>query len=161
METRDQMSVKLTSQEIDDFLRTANTLIISTIRKSGEPLMTPIWYVWMDEAFLVRTGADSAKVQHIRRDPRACCLVEEGEAWVDLRAVVANCDVAIVHDPDTISRFQIAFDKKYAKSRPERASLPSSTQSHYGSDRVVLRFTPRDGELRSWYNRKIRMKPPA
>jgi PPOX class probable F420-dependent enzyme len=157
----DIMGVKLTDEELDAFLTSAHTLTIATIRKSGEPFMTPVWYVWMDGAFWVRTGGGSAKVKHIRRDARVCCMVEDGEAWVDLRAVVANCDAEFATDEAQIGRFLDLLDKKYADFRMQRSTLPDATRNHYASERVILRMKPREGELRSWYNRKIRMSAPA
>ena len=67
------MGVRLTEEEINEFLNGSITLIIATTRKSGEPFMTPIWYVWMDGAFWARTSMDSPKVKHVKRDPRVCC----------------------------------------------------------------------------------------
>ena len=155
------MGVRLTEPEIDTFLTEGHTLIIATIRKSGEPLMTPLWYVWMDGAFWVRTGTRSAKVQHIRRDPRVCCLVEEGEAWVDLRAVIANCDAETIEDEAQNARVQAALDAKYADFKLDPSLLPDSTRNLYGNERIVIRMTPREREVRSWYNRKMRLKAPA
>src|SRR5579859_4928137 len=60
-EARSEMGVKLTEEEIDDFLTKGHTLTIATIRKSGEPFMVPIWYVWMDGAFWIRAAAKSPK----------------------------------------------------------------------------------------------------
>jgi PPOX class probable F420-dependent enzyme len=151
------VGVKLTDEEIDAYLEKAHTLILSTIRKSGEPFMTPIWFVWMDGAFWIGTLAKSAKIAHIKRDPRVCCMVEEGEAWIDLKAVVANCQAEIVEDADAIARFNAEMDRKYASFRVARTDMPQSAKTHYATSRVIVKMTPRPGEVRSWYNRKLRM----
>ncbi len=153
------MGVRLTEDEIDEFLGKGHTLIVSTLRKLGEPFMTPLWYVWMDGAFWIRTGAKSPKAAHIRRDPRVCCIVEEGEAWVDLRAVIANCLAEFVEDQAQQACFEEALTAKYAAFRMDRGAVPSATQKHYSASRAYIRMKPRPGELRSWYNRKIRMQP--
>ena len=155
------MGVQLTDEEINDYLEKAHTLIIATVRKSGEPFMTPIWYVWMDGAFWVGTGAQSPKVQHIRRDPRVCCLVEDGEKWVDLRAVIANCDAELVDDKAQIAKMNEAMGRKYAAFRRDNSIVPEATKKHYAREQAVIRMTPRPGEIRSWYNRKIRMVSPS
>lgn len=151
------MGVKLTPEEIDEFLTKGHTLIMATIRKSGEPLLIPIWYVYMDGAFYVGTAMKSPKVAHIKRDPRVCCMVEEGEKWIDLKAVIANCDASLVTDEATIKRFNEALAKKYEGFRPPAAKMPDATRKHYASERAVIKLVPRPGEIRSWYNRKIRM----
>jgi nitroimidazol reductase NimA-like FMN-containing flavoprotein (pyridoxamine 5'-phosphate oxidase superfamily) len=151
------MGVKLTDEEINDFLTKGHTLILTTIRKSGEPFSMPIWYAWKDGSFYTSTLAKSPKVGHIRRDPRVCCLVEEGDKWVDLRAVIANCDATILDDEATIKWYNEVTKEKYAPFRSERAAAPAATQKNYAGDRVIIKATPRAGEIRSWYNRKIRM----
>jgi nitroimidazol reductase NimA-like FMN-containing flavoprotein (pyridoxamine 5'-phosphate oxidase superfamily) len=152
------MGVRLTEEEQDAFLTQGHTLILSTVRQSGEPFMTPNWYVWMDGAFFMRTTAKAAKVKHIRRDPRVCCMVEQGERWVDLQAVIASCDADFVDDEALIARFLEAFERKYADFRFDRGAAPEATLKHYGGDWYVIRMTPREGEVRSWYNAKVRFK---
>ena len=151
------MGVKLTPEELDAFLDKGHTLIVATVRKSGEPFLVPVWYVWRDGAFWVGTPARSSKVAHIKRDPRVCCMVEEGEAWLDLKAVIMNCEASVVEDTGKIAEIEAAIDRKYEGFRMDRSKLPEATRNHYATGRVILRFTPKPGELRSWYNRKIRM----
>jgi PPOX class probable F420-dependent enzyme len=151
------MGVRLTQEEINEFLTKGHTVILATIRKSGEPLMTPLWYVYKDGAIYIRTLAKSPKVQHVKRDPRVCCLVEEGEAWIDLKAVIANCDAEVIEDEQTLKEVGEALGEKYKGFRPDTSKQPNATRKHYSSGSVVIKMTPRPGEVRSWYNRKIKM----
>ncbi len=43
---------------------------LTTFRKSGEPVVTPVWYVVLDGKLYVRTGDDSGKVKRIRNSGR-------------------------------------------------------------------------------------------
>jgi PPOX class probable F420-dependent enzyme len=43
---------------------------LTTFRKSGEPVVTPVWYVVLDGKLYVRTGANAGKVKRIRNNPR-------------------------------------------------------------------------------------------
>ena len=43
---------------------------LTTFRKSGEPVATPVWYVVLHGKLYVRTGADSGKVKRIRNSGR-------------------------------------------------------------------------------------------
>ncbi len=152
------MGVELTHEEIEDFLKNGHTLIFTTIRASGEPFATPMWYAYVDGAFYISTLGRSAKVQHVRRDPRVCCTVETGDAWVDLKCVIANCDAEILTDEETFEMIGVEMDRKYASFRPPQTRMPDATKQHYSGGRVVVKCTPRPGEIRSWYNRKIRMR---
>jgi len=153
------VGVKLTQDEIDEFLSQAHTLILSTIRQSGEPFVTPLWFVYDDGKLFISTLKKSAKVKHILNDPRVCVLVEEGKKWIDLKAVIANCDAEIIEDKDMLKKVGEAMSQKYAEYRPKTSKQPDATKQHYASGSVVIRLTPRPGEVRSWYNRKIRMGP--
>ena len=99
----------------------------------------------------------TAKVAHVRRDPRVCCTVETGEAWVDLKSVIANCDAEVLTDEETYASVSERLDAKYEGFR-RPGGVPAATQRHYAAERVVIKCTPRPGEIRSWYNRKIRLE---
>ena len=131
------MSVRLTQDELDEFLAYGHTLIFTTVRHSGEPFATPMWYVYRDGAFFIRTMERSAKVRHIRRDSRVCCTVETGEAWVDLKAVIANCKAEVLDDEATLAWVSQELDRKYEGFRRPSSGLPEVTQHHYAADRVV------------------------
>lgn len=150
------MGVQLDDQELERFLDAGHTLILGTIRKSGEPFLTPLWYVYRDGALYVRTPSRSAKVQHVRRNPRVCCLLEEGERWIDLKAAVLSCDAEIVEDEALCATIDKIFSEKYADFTPNLKAAPKATSNHYAGATTTLKLSPRPGETRSWYNRKIR-----
>ena len=150
------MGIRFTEKELNDFLTRGHTLILSTIRQSGEPFSTPVWYVYSDGAFYVSTPEKSAKAKHLKRDPRACCLVEAGEHWRELRAVVANCDAEFIEEEAEIERIGKLRDEKYADFRLPASAMPTSSKKAYATRFALIRLTPREGEIRSWDNRKIR-----
>ena len=154
------MGIELNNDELEQFLNKGHTLILATIRKSGEPFLTPIWYVYQDGAFFIRTPAKSAKVQHIKRDPRVCCLLEEGERWIDLKAAVLSCHAEIVEDNDVCEAIARDFGAKYAEFSPNLKSTPKATSRHYASKTATVKLTPRPEDIRSWFNRKIRFTDP-
>ena len=150
------MGVQLTQDEIDEFLTNGHTVILATTRQSGEPFMTPLWYVYENGAMYLRTRAKSAKAKHIANNPRVCLLVESGERWVDLQAVVMNCDAEVVDDEAENRRIQKLLGEKYAEFRGEVRKAPKATKKHYAAASVVYKCVLREGEVRSWYNRKLR-----
>lgn len=151
------MGVQLNDEELDEFLRQGHTLILGTVRQSGEPFLTPLWYAWDDGAIWFRTPSRAAKVAHLRRDPRVCCLVEEGERWIDLRAVVINGNALIIDNEATeAARFNELMDEKYKAYRFQMTTAPDATKKHYSGSSTLIKVVPRSGETRSWYNRKIR-----
>lgn len=151
------MGVRLESEELEEFLTESHTLILSTLRKSGEPFLVPLWYVYMDGAIYFSTPTKSAKIKHLQRDPRACCLVEEGERWVDLKAVVLNCLAEFVdQESEEAARYRQLSQEKYADFRPKLQKAPKATKAHYSGGTTLVKLVPRGKDIRSWYNRKIR-----
>jgi len=150
------MGVKLDDLELAEFLNDGHTLIMATIRKSGMPSLTPIWYVYHDGAFFIRTPAKSPKIQHIKQDPRVCCMLEEGEKWVDLKAAVLSCDAEIIEDEELCKTIGRDFSTKYAEFSPNLKSTPKATTKHYSSKTATVKLTPRPEDIRSWFNQKIR-----
>jgi len=150
------MGINFSKEELNNFLTDGHTLILSTIRQSGEPFTTPVWYVYTDGAFYVSTPEKSAKVKHLKRDPRACCVVEAGEHWQELRAVVTNCDAEFIDDDGEIERIGALKDEKYANFRLAASNMPKSSKKAYSTQFALIRLAPREDEIRSWDNRKIR-----
>ena len=45
-------------------------IALSTFRKSGQPVVTPVWFTQRDGKLYVWTGASSGKVKRLRNNPR-------------------------------------------------------------------------------------------
>jgi nitroimidazol reductase NimA-like FMN-containing flavoprotein (pyridoxamine 5'-phosphate oxidase superfamily) len=151
------MGVQLDEVEVEEFLTNGHTLILGTTRKSGEPFLTTLWYGFANDAIYFRTPAKSAKVQHIKRNSQVCCMVEDGERWIDLRAVVLSCNAELVEN-DSAEALEVdaLIAHKYAAFRPKLKAAPKTTKKHYSGSNALVKLTPKEGEIRSWYNRKIR-----
>jgi PPOX class probable F420-dependent enzyme len=70
---------------------------LETLKKNGQAVKTPVWFVLHNDALYVYTEADSGKVKRIRNDPRvrvAICNVR-GDLkgpWLDATASVVEGD---------------------------------------------------------------------
>ena len=144
------MSVRLSEAEVADFLATAHTGVLTTLRADGWPVSLPVWFVVVDGAIHVRTPARSKKVQRVRHDDRVSFVVESGLRWDELKAVVVTGRASVVDDD-----VAAAFDAKYGAYRADRSTLPDATKRHYGGDATVLRIDPVQ-DLITWDNSKIR-----
>jgi PPOX class probable F420-dependent enzyme len=154
------MAVTLTPEEIQEFVRGGHTVIVSTNGPGGYPHSVPLWYVLLDGELFFRTMARSQKARNIERDNRIACLVETGEAWIDLRAVMIRGLAEKVEDPELFDRISEEIDRKYSAFRTVRAAMPEGTRQHYEQQRVCYRVVPRRKTV-SWWNRKLRIKPEA
>ena len=119
---------------------------LTTFRRTGEPVSTPVWVVRDGVALVVYTVAGSGKVKRIRRDDhvelRACDRrghVAEGTPVVAASAVVDE-------SPETVDLVERLLRNKYGwefggvrlLQRAERLLRRSSTPRA----RAVLRLTP-------------------
>jgi PPOX class probable F420-dependent enzyme len=84
---------------------------LSTFRRDGSTVATPVWFAAVDGLLYVFTAGGSGKVKRLRNNPRARvapCDVRgriEGE-WHDATA-------RVVSDPMTIGRARAAIRAKY------------------------------------------------
>lgn len=154
------MGVRLTAVEAWERLAAAHTGILTTLRRDGRPVPLPIWFVVLDRRIYLSTPAASRKATRIRRDARASLLVESGESWVELSAVLVQGTATVVTDPPKQARAAEALTVKYdGHARPDDR-LPEAVRDFYAVERAVIRLDP-DGEPTSWDNSRIRLLPAA
>jgi PPOX class probable F420-dependent enzyme len=151
------VGVRLTDDEAWAELAAAHTGILTTLRRDGRPVSLPVWFVVHDGHVYVRTPARTRKVEHVEHDPRATFLVERGERWAELCAVMLHADVALVDPGSERDAVEVLLDEKYAAFRTEDAKLPDATRAHYAVQSAVLRLTP-VGRLVTWDNSKLRLR---
>ena len=152
------MSVRLTEDEAWEMLSRAHTGIITTLRRDGWPVSLPMWFSVVDRKIYMRTLAASKKALRIKRDERACFMVESGEAWKDLAAVVMPVRASLIDpDGDEAKRALAEIAVKYQGFGPAEKQVPDATRKHYGAANVMIRLDPA-GDLITWNNTKIRLK---
>ena len=151
------MGVRLTEDEAWAELAAAHTGILTTLRRDGRPVSLPVWFVALDRTIYVRTPAGTHKVEHVRHDPRATFLVERGERWAELCAVMVHADVELLDAGAERDAVEAAITEKYANFRTADAQLPDATREHYAVESAVLRLTP-VGRLVTWDNSKLRLR---
>jgi pyridoxamine 5'-phosphate oxidase-like protein len=149
------MGIQFTDDEEREFLTSKHTGVVTTLRRDGWPVSLPVWFAYLDGAIYLRTPAKSKKVARVRHDDRACFLVEAGEAWADLHAVLWLGRLVEVADDDVRGRVGAAITAKYAGFSMVRAMMPDATKQHYGSRDVMYEMRPEERRL-TWDNRKLR-----
>jgi PPOX class probable F420-dependent enzyme len=148
------MSIRLSPDEVQDFLESQHTGILTTIRSDGVPLALPVWFVPLDGRIHVRTPARSKKIARVMRDPRVCFTVESGRAWTELKSVVITGRATVLRDGPGWERAQEAIHAKYVGwGVPD--DVPDGTARHYDTDSAIIAVQP-DERVLSWDNGKIR-----
>ncbi len=156
------MGVRLSDEEAWAELDTAHTGILTTLRRDGWPVSTPVWFATVGRHIYVRTPAKTRKVAHVRNDPRATFLVERGEKWIELCAVMVYADVELLEPGDEYDAASAAITAKYAGFGMEPKALgqkkvPDATKAHYAGRAAILRLTPTE-RLVTWDNSRLRLR---
>jgi nitroimidazol reductase NimA-like FMN-containing flavoprotein (pyridoxamine 5'-phosphate oxidase superfamily) len=146
--------VRMTEDEIWQFVADAHTGVLMTLRRDGMPIGLPIWFVCIERQLYMRTRG--MKLARLRNDPRAAFLVESGDAWKDLKAVHFTGRAELITlDGDLASRYHAEVERKYASSKTARSEMPTEAANTYAAAvGGIVRFIP-DERVISWDNRKL------
>ncbi|HYL51225.1 MAG TPA: PPOX class F420-dependent oxidoreductase [Acidimicrobiia bacterium] len=105
--------IKMTPEEVDDFLRERRSMTMSTIAPDGSIHSVAMWYGFLEGAVAFETKAKAQKVQNLRRDPRLTCLVEAGDTYDQLRGVSLVGTGEIIDDPDRMWELGVSVFERY------------------------------------------------
>ncbi|MFL6089966.1 MAG: pyridoxamine 5'-phosphate oxidase family protein [Aeromicrobium sp.] len=98
-----RQAVQLDDAEIAVFLASQMKVQVGTVARDGGPHLTTLYYVLDDEGRIeFWTYGSSQKILNLRRDPRIACLVEDGDAYFDLRGVSIRGRARLVEDFDGV-----------------------------------------------------------
>lgn len=94
-------------------LATETYVSVTTFRKSGEPVSTPVWVVAEGDRLLVTTAPSSGKVKRVRHTPRVEVTPCDMRGNISDGAVAVPATAAIRDDEATLDAMDAALKKKY------------------------------------------------
>jgi uncharacterized protein len=86
-------------------------LSLSTFRKNGAEVQTPVWFAAADGKLYVFTAGDSGKIKRLRRSSRV--RIAPCDARGRVRGPSSGATARIVTDPRSIARARAALRAKY------------------------------------------------
>jgi len=121
-------------EKVRSLLEAPSAAVLTTYRKDGSALVSPVWFRWLDGAFEVVIAEADLKLRHLAGDPRCSLVVFEAVRpfrGVEVRGVVelVECDVGSARAA-IAGRYLGETDG--ARFAAERRSKPG----------VLLRLTP-------------------
>ena len=86
---------------VRSLLEAPSPAVLTTYRKDGGALVSPVWFRWSEDAFEVVIAEGDLKLRHLARDPRCVLVVFEAVRpfrGVEVRgeAELVECDVGPV-----------------------------------------------------------------
>lgn len=96
--------IQMTPEELDAFLAGQMKVQVATVGKDGTPHLSTLFYAIHNGGVAFWTYGTSQKVVNLRRDPRMTLLVEDGQAYSELRGATLYGTARIVEDLDEVLR---------------------------------------------------------
>lgn len=130
----------LPSPEIQSyFLKHGRNAIVATNRRNAGPNMSPLWYLWDGEFFLISTSDWVAKVRTLRRDPRMSICIDDATSNFGLYVTVYGTGEIIGPGEDAVEP-SFRLIRKYRST--DEAAWVHWKAINTANDRVVIRMKP-------------------
>jgi len=148
-------SLRLSSNEIDQLMRTETRIRIATIGPAERINLTPMTFGWANgKVYIFGRGQ---KIANLRRNPTATVMLDVGEAWRELQGVMMQGTARVLEtakdeasDPDLASA-QLNIGEK-SGLRKDGAVVPYAA-SAAGKSRRWIVFEP--SNVVSWNNERL------
>lgn len=143
--------IKMSEQEIEDFLAGRHTMNIATFGPDGNIHLVAMWYGFHGKNTAFETFAKSQKVLNLRRDPRITVLVEDGEEYDKLRGVEIVGTAVIHDDPEVlIGVARTVVDRYFGVENPDDLD---AVAAGLANKRVAIEIVPE--KVVSWDHSKL------
>jgi PPOX class probable F420-dependent enzyme len=94
--------VTMTPSQTAAMLASHRKVQLGTLNPDGSIHLVTMYYAMLGGEIAFWTYRSSQKALNLARDPRITCLVEDGDAYFDLRGVQVTGTVRVVSDPDGV-----------------------------------------------------------
>ncbi|MBB6626111.1 pyridoxamine 5'-phosphate oxidase family protein [Nocardioides sp. KIGAM211] len=148
-------AVKMSEQEVTDFLDANLKVQVASIGKDGAPHLTTLFYVVLDGEIAFWTYGRSQKIRNLERDPRVSALVEDGTDYFELRGVSINGTAELVRDHDRIHAIGAAVATRMvgASSFEELGDIGRDMVDKQATKRIAVIIHPE--HVATWDHRKM------
>lgn len=85
------MSMEL-NQKALEFIGRPLFAKLATVKKSGAPHVTPVWYTYDEGKFVVNFRGDRLKLKNIANEPRVALLIDDAYSYVLVQGRVATAE---------------------------------------------------------------------
>jgi nitroimidazol reductase NimA-like FMN-containing flavoprotein (pyridoxamine 5'-phosphate oxidase superfamily) len=131
------------SSTLQAFCEQAELLRLAYLDRQGYPRVVPVWFVQLDGAYYIGTGASSAKWKAMQRDARVGWVIDGGQRS-QYKGAAMRGHVEEVQEATVRSRVYEALGRKYfdAPDDPQFITIFGHVDD---PATVYLRLVPEDG----------------
>ncbi|WP_149260923.1 pyridoxamine 5'-phosphate oxidase family protein [Actinomadura sp. K4S16] len=150
--------IKMSPEEVADYLAANFKVQVATVGKDGEPHLVTMFYTLYEGKIAFTTYKSSQKVINLRRDPTMTCLVEDGVEYNELRGVALYGRGLVIEDPEPRSKVGMVVGSRMAGLPVPKLGEPVDPVIAEGieqalSKRVLIVMEP--DRIVSWDHGKI------
>ena len=109
-------------EKVRSLLEAPSAAVLTTYRKDGNALVSPVWFRWIEGAFEIVIAEGDVKLAHLARDPRCVLVVFEAVRpfrGVEVRGVseLVECDVTSVRAAISGRYLGVSEGERFATER--------------------------------------------
>src|SRR3954467_3418043 len=94
--------IRMSDDEIDDFLEGRRVMNVATFNHDGTIHLVAMWYGFYEGKLAFETFTKSQKIRNLERDPRITILIEAGEQYEELQGVEIVGRATVTDDPAVV-----------------------------------------------------------
>ncbi|MDA0597596.1 MAG: PPOX class F420-dependent oxidoreductase [Chloroflexi bacterium] len=121
----------------EKYLAEPANMVLATIRKDGRPQLSPVWFIWQDNEFLISTTPSTAKWKNLARDKRCTGVVDAPNGrYISVTGVVEMWTENVPHEVTTeiVRKYKLGDEfEPYMEitrnDRPERGIIRLKPES--------------------------------
>ncbi|HUI86180.1 MAG TPA: pyridoxamine 5'-phosphate oxidase family protein [Nitrososphaerales archaeon] len=145
--------VAMTDEEVWSFLDSKDRVFVAFPGDDGYPHVTPMWFCLLNGRIYLRTHDYKVKVR-LAAAGKACCSIDDGKKYTELRGVSIWGRSRVVTDHPTVRRIAEAMDARYASVQWKETEMPRSWVTERKRERrAYIEIVPE--RISSWDNRKV------
>ncbi len=136
--------IRMNDEQIRKTLQDGRVAILNTNGPRGFPHSMPMFY-GLDDDLTVRftTYESSQKVKNLERDPKVTLLIEGGEAYDELHAVMVEGRAEVVRgDLDATVATMVEAMRRAGNEMPDPKGLPEAAKKMMAGKRVHVLVRP-------------------
>ncbi len=139
--------------EIWRFVDSREKLYVSFPMEDGYPHVTPVWFCVLDKKLYFRTQDYKVKVK-LAKGGKACCTLDEGRTYRELRGVVTWGRRRVVAEARLVDRIEKIMRMKYREQQWKASEMPASwVEERKAEKRAYIEIVPE--RISSWDNSRI------
>jgi nitroimidazol reductase NimA-like FMN-containing flavoprotein (pyridoxamine 5'-phosphate oxidase superfamily) len=145
--------VAMSEEEVWRFLGSQTKIYAAFQMRDGYPHASPMWFCVDRRRIYMRTHDYKVKTK-LAKTGKACCVIDEGYRYRELRGVIVWGRSRVITDPDVKSRINAILDEKYAKQQWKPSEMPGRwVKERRGESRAFIEVVPE--KIASWDNSKV------